>query len=202
MLARCQFNTFDLHTGKTRTASIPCLTGRPASILNTYVSASVGRVRDCLLFEGYSTSSRQATLTMYPFKRCAADWWRWRRREGREPPEKGSAWDQQRSREATRIPSVTCLKVDCGNQRLATTSVTWREECKLSLASPQASSEERDKRTEWRTQTAAAPSHSQTLQYRACSSLRVELMHRAGDFFPAAQICDKSGIHWCIARVA
>ena len=185
MLARCQLNTFDSHTGKTRTASIPCLTGRPASILNTYVSASVGPVRYCLLFEGYSTSSRQATLTMYPFKRYAADWWRWRRREGREPPEKGSAWGPAKVPEATRIPSVTGLKVDCGNQRLATTSVTWREESKLSLASPQASSEERDKRTKWRAETAAAPSHSQTLQYRACSSLRVELMHRTGDFFPS-----------------
>ena len=185
MLARCQFNTFDLHTGKTHTASIPCLTGCPAPILNAYVSASVGRTQDCLLFEGYSTSSWQATLTMYPFKRYAANWWRWRRREGREPPGMGSAWGPAKVPEATRIPNVTCLKVDCGNQRLATTSVTWSEESKLSLASPQASSEERDKRTEWRAQTAAATSHSQTLQYRACSSLWVELMHRTGDFFPS-----------------
>ena len=123
MLARCQLNTFDLHSGKTRTASIPCLTGRPPSILNTYVSASIGRVRDCLLFEGYSMS-RQATLTMYPFKRCAVDWGQRRRREGREPPEKGSAWGPAKVPEATRIPRVTGLKVDCGNQRLATTSVT------------------------------------------------------------------------------
>ena len=119
---------------------------------------------------------------------------------GREPPGMGSAWGPAKVPEATRIPSVTCLKVDCGNQRLATTGVTWSEESKL-VWLPLKPLAKKEINTPSGTPN-QLPHHLIPRPYSTALALAFGLSSYIGpDFFPATYFCDKPEFIG-VARVA